>query len=223
MFETSKICLDCKVLKHTSKYNTRHRVRKSGIKLVFFNTCKQCKYKREIAQRANPEIRARRNAQRRAIYQRRKLGVKIQRKPRQTYVEKLRLKAEYRRKRRQTDHAFKILCRLRGRLYSALKGKRKSATTKALLGCSVDECRKYIEAQFLEGMNWENTHIDHIVPCASFNLEDPEQQRRCFHFTNLQPLIARDNIYKGSKITEKAAQREWVEGRWVCRNTLDIV
>jgi HNH endonuclease. len=53
-------------------------------------------------------------------------------------------------------------------------------------------------------MSWDNYgrdgwHIDHIRPCASFDLTDPEQQRQCFHYTNLQPLWAADNIRKGAK------------------------
>ena len=48
------------------------------------------------------------------------------------------------------------------------------------------------------GMNqW---HIDHIIPCASFDLSKEEEQYRCFHYTNLQPLWAYDNLSKGNKI-----------------------
>lgn len=43
-------------------------------------------------------------------------------------------------------------------------------------------------------------HIDHIVPCASFDLSKPEEQKKCFHYTNLQALWWRDNIVKGDKI-----------------------
>ncbi len=51
-------------------------------------------------------------------------------------------------------------------------------------------------------MNWDNRrtwHIDHIRPCASFDLTDPEQQKVCFNFRNLQPLFAIDNLKKGAK------------------------
>jgi len=83
----------------------------------------------------------------------------------------------------------------------ALNGNCKADTTKALLGCTYEEARAHIEAQFTEGMSWDKMgvhgiHIDHIRPCASFDLSDPEQQRECFHYTNLQPLWAEDNIRK---------------------------
>ena len=50
------------------------------------------------------------------------------------------------------------------------------------------------------GMTWDNIHIDHIQPCASFDLEDPNEQRKCFHYTNLQPLLAEDNLRKSDQI-----------------------
>jgi hypothetical protein len=74
----------------------------------------------------------------------------------------------------------------------------------------VEQLRQHLEAQFTDGMSWDNYgrdgwHIDHIRPCASFDLTDPEQQRQCFHYTNLQPLWAADNIRKGAVWSEPAA------------------
>ena len=46
-------------------------------------------------------------------------------------------------------------------------------------------------------------HVDHIIPCASFDLTKPEQQAKCFHYTNLQPLWAKDNAKKGAKYSDK--------------------
>ena len=82
---------------------------------------------------------------------------------------------------------------------------KKSDSTMNLLGCTIQEAREYLEKQFKEGMTWENHghetwHIDHIIPCASFDLTDPEQQKKCFHYTNLQPLWAKENMSKGAKI-----------------------
>jgi hypothetical protein len=106
-----------------------------------------------------------------------------------------------------TDVEYKLLCTLRGRMKAAFKSKKllKENKTIELLGCKVKEAREHIEKQFKEGMTWENHgincwHIDHILPCASFDLTDPEQQKKCFHYTNLQPLWAKENISKGAKI-----------------------
>jgi hypothetical protein len=60
----------------------------------------------------------------------------------------------------------------------------------------------HIEAQFMPGMTWENRelwHVDHIIPCAAFDLTDPAQQRSCFHYGNLRPLWAKENQRKSDK------------------------
>lgn len=111
--------------------------------------------------------------------------------------EKLKIK-------RQNDPEFKLEHNLRSRIRIALKGIAKSQRTMELLGCSVDDLRKRLENKFTPLMTWDNYgtywHVDHIIPCASFDLTNPEQQKRCFHFTNLQPLEAKENIRKGAKI-----------------------
>jgi hypothetical protein len=111
------------------------------------------------------------------------------------------------RKRYQNDFNYKISNILRKRLSAVLKIKNtpKIKKTLELLGCSIQEFKNYLEKQFKEGMTWENRglygwHIDHIIPCASFDLSDPEQQKKCFHYTNLQPLWWNENLSKGSKI-----------------------
>lgn len=101
----------------------------------------------------------------------------------------------------------KIAPILRSRIYAALRigSGNKAAKTMELIGCSVEQLKEHIEAQWQAGMSWGNWsltgwHIDHIRPCASFDLSDPAQQRICFHYTNLQPLWAADNIRKGAKL-----------------------
>jgi len=99
--------------------------------------------------------------------------------------------------------------RLRTRLYKAIKAANTAKQDKTLefLGCSAATAMNHLEAQFLPGMTWDNYgewHIDHIRPCASFDLTDPAQQRECFHYTNLQPLWAKDNLSKSDKWEEAA-------------------
>ena len=62
---------------------------------------------------------------------------------------------------------------------------------------------KYLENKFQKGMNWKNQgrygwHIDHIKPCSKFDLSDPDQQKKCFNYKNLQPLWAAENIKKSN-------------------------
>lgn len=106
----------------------------------------------------------------------------------------------------QTRRAKKTPRRLRSRLGSrvwyALKGVAKSAKTLELLGCPVIWLQVHLESLFRPGMDWENYgkvwQVDHVRPCASFDLTNPEQQRSCFHWTNLQPLFVHENLIKGS-------------------------
>jgi len=111
--------------------------------------------------------------------------------------------AEYLRRRRQTNPQARLANRLRVRLHSALKGARKSAHTLELLGCQISDLVGHLESKFKPGMTWENHgkwHIDHIMPLASFDLSDPEQQRMACHWTNLQPLWADENMRKWAKV-----------------------
>jgi hypothetical protein len=105
--------------------------------------------------------------------------------------------------RRASDPVFLLKCRLRTRISNVLKRKSKKGSAIKDLGCTGEHLKQYIESKFLEGMTWENRnlwHIDHIKPLASFDLEDPEQFKQACHYTNLQPLWAKDNISKGKKI-----------------------
>ena len=74
-----------------------------------------------------------------------------------------------------------------------------------ILGCTIREAREHFEQKFEPGMSWQNHgewHIDHIRPLASFDLTDPEERMKAGHYTNLQPLWAKDNLSKGCKYDE---------------------
>ena len=90
----------------------------------------------------------------------------------------------------------------RNRIRVGLKKIKKSSKTCDLLGCSFEFLKNYIEQKFVDGMNWNNMgkwHIDHIVPLAAFDLSIEMNQKIAFHYTNLQPLWAEDNLKKGAK------------------------
>lgn len=109
---------------------------------------------------------------------------------------------KYHKHRYNSNINRKIGTCLRSRLNKALKGDIKSKGTVALLGCSISELKAHLEAKFQPGMSWENWslhgwHIDHIVPLSSFNLSSPEELKKACHYSNLQPLWAKDNLKKG--------------------------
>lgn len=113
-------------------------------------------------------------------------------------------------KKAATDIVYRIKRNLRTRIRCALKPNNayKSDGTEKLLGCTVGFFKIYLESLFTEGMNWDkfmsaDIEIDHIKPCAKFDLTQEEEQRKCFHYTNCQPLWWYDNNKKGSKYNEQ--------------------
>lgn len=114
----------------------------------------------------------------------------------------------YTKFRRTYDLQFRLRCNLSRRINNALHGNIKSERTKELLGCSIEELKRYIENKFIQGMTWKNYglwHIDHIQPCISFDLSIPDKQRECFNYSNLQPLWAKDNIIKRNKYESRCS------------------
>ena len=104
---------------------------------------------------------------------------------------------------------FIIKKRLRNslnRIGNAVKRQRNTSLTQSLLGCSFSFFKEYIEKQFTKGMAWSNYathwHIDHIVPLSAFDLTKPDQVLIACNWNNLRPLSVRDNLSKGSKLTE---------------------
>lgn len=123
----------------------------------------------------------------------------------------------YQNMRRKTNPQIRLADSMRSRLNQALRIIKKAVvesdllitkipkadSTFNLIGCDLYFLKEHLEKQFDENMTWANYgsywHCDHIRPCASFDLTDPEQQRICFYWTNLQPLEAKENMSKGAK------------------------
>jgi hypothetical protein len=105
----------------------------------------------------------------------------------------------------KTNIQFKLQSNLRSRLNATIKKNFKSGSAVKDLGCTIDELKKYLESKFQPGMTWDNWtkdgwHIDHIKPLASFDLSDRNQLLEACHYTNLQPLWAKDNLSKSDNI-----------------------
>ena len=119
-------------------------------------------------------------------------------------------KKEYTQKYNE-DIKWTLSRNIRIRLNQALKNNFKSGKTLELLGCSLIELKLYLEQQFLPEMTWGNHgeiwEIDHTKPCASFDLADIEQQKECFHYTNLQPL------FKTTEIAESLGYKNYIGNR----------
>lgn len=108
------------------------------------------------------------------------------------------------------DINYKIANNLRTRLCKMIKLNRLSLGEE-ILGCSISELKEYLNTLLLPEMNWENYgdiwEIDHILPCASFDLENVEEQKRCFHYTNHQPLFKTTEIAESFGYTDQIGNR----------------
>ncbi len=137
----------------------------------------------------------------------RKISMERLRRSTSEYKERARARARARAWRAHHPETTNETLRrkLRARMRCAIRhlNCERAGFTHDLLGCTLEDCRQHIERQFLPGMTWNTYgawHIDHIVPCAWFDLTDLQQQRKCFHYSNLQPLWARDNITKNNHV-----------------------
>lgn len=121
---------------------------------------------------------------------------------------------KYSKKRKENDIQFKIACNLRARLKSAVKNRSASKIIKENLGCSIEELICKLESQFYpntetdEKMSWDNYglygwHLDHIKPLVMFDLTSSGDLKKACHYSNLQPLWAKDNLSKGAKYNEE--------------------
>lgn len=106
----------------------------------------------------------------------------------------------YDKNKRTNDISFRVKENIKRRIREIIQNRGKSYKNHEYLGCSTEQLKCHLEKQFSEGMTWNNYgrmwHIDHIIPCASFDFKRELDKRLCFNYRNLQPLWAKDNICK---------------------------
>ena len=127
-------------------------------------------------------------------------------------------RAKYRRDRLRGNPAARLASQMLNLTGRAVKATRtlKAGHTFELVGCTGAELREYLEAQWLPGMSWENHgtrwHTDHLKPLATWGLRSPDQQRAAFHYTNLAPKWAQDNLSKHDS-EQPACLAQWENAR----------
>jgi hypothetical protein len=214
-----KVCIKCKLSKSTNEFYI-HKTHKDRLR----SECKECtkirvkKYQNKHKKQVLNHKKVYHQLNRDKILKKLNKYYKTHKKERREYLEKNKnkiaiqykkwyiknkdKKSQYQIKRRKTNINARLSHCLRSRILNAIKFNSKSQSTMQLLGCSVEYLKKHLEKQFTIGMNWNNYgkwHIDHIKPCAKFDLSKYSEQKKCFNYTNLQPLWAKDNWSKCKK------------------------
>jgi hypothetical protein len=196
-----KQCNKCKEFKDSIEFHKRN-YSLDGLQA----TCKLCAKTTRGTNYNSINIKRRewrqKNLEKCRAYDRKKNAERIEDRKLWRKKNKSKLTIYYREKSRRLRKNIQIRIRdnLATRIRAALSGRvKKSINTQELIGCSVTELKLHLEKKFKTGMSWENYgkwHIDHIRPCCSFNLGDIQQQKECFHYSNLQPLWALENSRK---------------------------
>lgn len=200
-----KFCIKCNLKKLLTEFH-----KNKGMTDGRINKCKECNNEEN-------NIRYYKNKKRylqmQKDYVKTEEGYEAKKRAFQKYYEKN--KAEVKKKAKEhtkwrikNDPAFRVRCNIRSLLRGLFaqngKGITKEATTRELVGCTWKELKIHIENQFIEEMTWKNYglfgwHVDHIKPLSLFDLSDKIQLYEACHYSNLQPLWAKDNLSKGNK------------------------
>lgn len=200
----NNICYKCNEEKDIIQFH-KSKTNKSG----FENQCKKCKIKRNIdGYKKDPE---RFKQYVKKFYYNN--FEKVNSYHIKYHHDNKKERREYERKHHINNISFKLAHSVRSRIITSIKqyGGKKLTKSLELTGCNGHELKQYLESQFKPEMTWSNHgiiwEIDHIIPCSKFDLIDPEQQKQCFHFSNLQPL------FKTTKIAESFGYKDYVGNR----------
>ncbi len=193
-----KICSRCRRRRRINNFYFRRDKKR------YCAQCKDCTKKRlriyDRKYNKRSEIKAKKKLQQK-LYKQRPYVIEQRKKQ----VKKYQKKLKYKNYKKEYNQKLKVRVahNLRERLRGVLKEYKNLQSIPTLIGCSINYLIQYLESQFDDEMSWNNYgqwHLDHKIPCVSFDLSKVEEQKKCFNYTNLQPLWAFDNISKGAKV-----------------------
>jgi len=180
----SIFCLDC--------FNKRRREKKDKVKV------------NERARLWRKKNKTQHNSKEREYYQKNKDSINAKRREAYKNNPELRKKNSERVSNyRKNNITYRINSYISTAVRDRIKDKNNSKVFD-LLDYSLQDLMSHLEAQFQEGMTWENHgewHIDHIRPVCSFNFTSKHDKefKECWALFNLRPLWAKDNLSKGGR------------------------
>jgi len=198
-------CKEC-VCENTKKYNASHKEAVQKRKAEHRNKpeVKALEKKRYKEYYHRPDVKARYEEYRNAPdikerYEEYRNKPEVIERKKQLEKENAPLRNEQLKERYKNDKNYQLTAIVRSRIQKALK-RNKTNSSFEYLGCDVEFLKNWLEYRFDENMSWENMgsywHIDHIIPVHSFDITNSLEQKICFHWTNLQPLSATENLTK---------------------------
>ena len=199
----TKVCKKCDKDKLLSEFGTHCRL-KSGISNVCFD-CRRIETKIFYEKNKEKELERNRKKSKNFRLNNHEKALKALyewKNKNKDYINEYAKK--YNTYQYNNDEIFKLKTIIRNRIkkFLTLKNIDKKNKTFDIVGCSPEHLKEYLECKFTEGMYWEKMgqyiHIDHIIPLSSAKTEE-EVYKLC-HYTNLQPLWAKDNLRKHNKI-----------------------
>jgi hypothetical protein len=114
----------------------------------------------------------------------------------------------YLKKKWSIDPRYRLSRNVWSRIYRDLKNRKGGRGWEILVGYTLEDLMQHLESSFEKGMTWNNYgqwHLDHIIPISNFNYQHPEDLdfKKCWGLENLQPLWAKDNLMKHTKLNWK--------------------
>ena len=181
-----KVCTRCGQMKEIEEFY-KHKSSKSG----FHGYCKKCMNKTTIEWNRN-------NKERKSELNRKNY--------KENRLNRISANTQNIMKKYNSDTAFRYKCTMGSIIRNAYKAAniRKSGKVVELIGITGKQYAEYLESLFVDGMTHENHgtkwHIDHVIPLASFDLNDPEQAKKAFHYSNTRPYPKKANLRKGDSL-----------------------
>ena len=198
-YKMEKSCKTCNIVKSIDEFGKRKQSNKTYIKLH----CKKCEYGK-LKERRRANVQKTREINNRYINKNREKAREWNRKHFRNNKERVRERARNNYKKYRQIPQFKIMQNCRNRINKLIKRSSESQRTHNLLGCSPLFLRNWLEHQFNSKMNWNNYgsywDIEHVMPCAFYDLEKVEEQQSCFNWRNLRPYESSLNKSKNDKI-----------------------
>lgn len=220
---TTKICRKCNEEKNVCFFG-KTKQNKDGLK-SYCNECRKIeskKYRTENSEKRKETLKKfYENNREKELLRFKKYREENPEKRKETCIKYIKNNREkvnesarlWKKNARLKNPMYKLISNLRERTkdYLTYKTANPNSSIKDIIGCSPEFLKEHIEKQFKNGMTWDNYsfygwHIDHIIPLSS--AKNKEEIQKLCHYTNLQPLWAKENLSKGSKISNPSLDHQ---------------